>query len=100
VMSWRSRNPRKPALYMQRRRAKKNQNGIFEISNLELKRLYESPCAQCGNKQEITIDHIIPISRGGRHAIGNLQPLCKHCNSSKKDKLMVEWKVYRNISVA
>jgi 5-methylcytosine-specific restriction endonuclease McrA len=78
-----------------KRRSQQTSNGHFKILESEIRRLYASPCAACGAKQNIAADHIIPLSRGGRHSVGNLQPLCKSCNSSKKDKLMVEWR-YNN----
>lgn len=74
-----------------RRRARKQKAGVYLVLERELKRLYASPCAYCGTRENIEADHIIPIARGGRHSIGNLQPLCRLHNQSKKDKLMVEW---------
>lgn len=66
----------------------------FVISERELKALYASACAFCSSKDDITMDHIIPISRGGNHSIGNIQPLCRKCNSRKKARLVSEYKYY------
>ena len=65
------------------------------ILDRELRRLYASPCASCGTRERIELDHIIPIARGGRHSIGNLQPLCRTCNASKWTWLLIEWKAKR-----
>jgi 5-methylcytosine-specific restriction endonuclease McrA len=43
---------------------------------------YGNKCLRCG-KPEVTMDHVVPISKGGAHSIDNLQPLCGSCNSSK-----------------
>lgn len=51
-------------------------------------------CVMCGSEENITIDHIIPITKGGTNDIDNLQPLCKSCNSSKRDKTMEEFIEY------
>ena len=90
---WAKQNPLKRLEYEQRRRAKKMQNGVFRVTDKELNRLYSSPCVQCGAMDRQTVDHIVPLSRGGRHSIGNLQTLCVPCNSSKNDRLLVEWRV-------
>lgn len=66
----------------------------FVILERELKALYASSCAFCGSIDGITMDHIIPVSRGGNHSIGNIQPLCKKCNSRKKARLVSEYKYY------
>jgi len=44
-------------------------------------------CQMCGTTHKITIDHIIPLSKGGTNHIDNLQPLCHSCNASKGDKI-------------
>ncbi len=43
---------------------------------------------------ELTMDHIVPIVRGGRSTKGNVVPACKACNSKKKYLLPVEWEAY------
>jgi 5-methylcytosine-specific restriction endonuclease McrA len=65
----------------------------FVVLEKELKRIYLSKCVSCGTHDRMSIDHIIPLARGGRHSIGNLQPMCTPCNSSKQDKTMMEWKL-------
>lgn len=40
-------------------------------------------CVTCGATEDLTIDHIIPIINGGRDDYGNLQTLCRTCNSRK-----------------
>ncbi|WP_433953629.1 HNH endonuclease [Curtobacterium flaccumfaciens] len=44
-------------------------------------------CAGCGSQQSLTLDHIIPRSRGGCHHVHNLQILCRDCNQAKGDAL-------------
>ena len=80
---------------VRRRRARKRDNGEFAILPRELRRLYSSPCAACRSPGPIHMDHIVPISRGGRHSIGNIQPLCQTCNQSKSKSLMAEWRYRR-----
>jgi len=48
-------------------------------------------CQLCGKiltPETVTIDHIVPVVSGGTNALENLQPLCMHCNSTKRDKPM------------
>lgn len=40
-------------------------------------------CAYCPSTENLTLDHIVPLCRGGQHAPGNLQAACAACNSSK-----------------
>jgi 5-methylcytosine-specific restriction endonuclease McrA len=51
-------------------------------------------CGYCGQPTpaaELTMDHIVPISRGGKSTKGNVIPSCKACNTAKKQKLLMEW---------
>lgn len=44
-------------------------------------------CHYCGKKfksNELTMDHVIPLARGGKSSKGNIVPCCKECNNKKK----------------
>ena len=47
-------------------------------------------CQYCGSTKNLTIDHIIPRSRGGEDTWQNLVVACLHCNTKKGDKLLEE----------
>ncbi len=54
-------------------------------------------CYYCGKKvkpSELTMDHVIPLSRGGRSVRENLVPACKECNTKKKYLAPWEWEEY------
>lgn len=79
-----------------RRKARKRKAGMFIVSGADWLRLctrYRHCCAYCGAMRSLTMDHVIPISRGGRHSIGNLVPACGPCNSSKSGRFITEWKI-------
>lgn len=75
----------------QRRRAqKRGDNGTFSGSEWQALKAQYGYCCLCCGKQEPEIklhsDHVVPLSRGGRNDIANLQPLCRICNSKKGTK--------------
>ena len=43
-------------------------------------------CQHCGTTEHITVDHIIPLARGGTNDLENLQLLCKFCNGRKGNR--------------
>jgi 5-methylcytosine-specific restriction endonuclease McrA len=90
--AWRLKNLHKPREYKLRRRARIQSNGQFLILPKEIKRLYESACFYCQGQQRIEADHLIPVSKGGRHSVGNLVPACRWCNASKGNRLLSDWK--------
>jgi 5-methylcytosine-specific restriction endonuclease McrA len=62
-------------------------------------RLALGHCHYCGGTftpEELTMDHLVPVSRGGKASRNNVVPACKECNSSKKYLLPIEWEEYLN----
>ncbi len=50
-------------------------------------------CYYCGKKfprEELTMDHIVPVVRGGKSTKGNVVVACKECNNKKKYLTPVE----------
>lgn len=87
---------------------------IVEVSEQEVKREKEKArelrrsqwwknrvargiCHYCGQtfpSDELTMDHLVPVVRGGKSTRGNVAPACKECNNRKKYLLPVEWEEY------
>jgi 5-methylcytosine-specific restriction endonuclease McrA len=42
-------------------------------------------CLYCGSREDLTLDHVLPRSRGGKTSWQNLVTACKRCNSKKGD---------------
>lgn len=40
-------------------------------------------CAKCGRRDKLTLDHVVPKSKGGKLEAANVQILCRYCNSHK-----------------
>jgi 5-methylcytosine-specific restriction endonuclease McrA len=100
VRAWRLRNLPRCAEYAMRRYAAKKANGVFVITDKDLRRLYAGQCAYCKVAPVTQMDHVFPIVRGGRHSIGNLIGSCAFCNQSKSGKLLADWRYrYRNPAI-
>jgi 5-methylcytosine-specific restriction endonuclease McrA len=95
---WNARNPGASSERSRRRRTKLNGNTIFAVSKNFINNLKSMPCAYCGTKGFIEIDHVVPISRGGTHSEGNLLPSCITCNRSKGDRTITEWTKLRRLA--
>jgi len=81
-------------IHHQKRRAfKKASEGTISVKEwIILKEQYNYTCPACNRKEpniELTMDHVIPLSRGGKHYIQNIQPLCRKCNGIKHAKTIL-----------
>ncbi len=59
-------------------------------------KIQKGVCYYCGRKfppNELTMDHVVPIIRGGRSEKNNLVPACKECNARKKHQLGFEFQL-------
>ena len=60
-------------------------------------RIAKGVCHFCEKEvlpKELTLDHLVPLARGGRSSKGNCVPACKDCNNRKKNLLPLEWEEY------
>ena len=60
-------------------------------------RIARGLCHYCGATfppDELTMDHLVPVARGGKSTAGNVVPACRGCNSRKKYLLPMEWDEY------
>lgn len=96
IRDWGARNKALVSGYRATRRARKANGWIAERDWTRLVNRYGGRCFYCGSREPMTIDHIIPLARGGRHTIGNVLPACKSCNCSKQERLIVEWRTARH----
>lgn len=61
------------------------------------RRLSTGVCYYCRRQvgvKALTMDHIVPLGRGGASSRGNVAPACKDCNNRKKGMLPIEWREY------
>ena len=93
--AWREAHPEQNRVLHEQYRARVNEvEGEVTLEEwMEILEEHEFTCHYC--KQVIdglTMDHVIPISKGGRHEADNIVPACLSCNSSKGAKTLEEWK--------
>lgn len=85
---WRRENPEKSRRHWANWYALKSSARIMDVTAelLEQKRAYWGGlCWMCGRVAD-TWDHVKPLSKGGAHAVCNLRPACRSCNSRKRDR--------------
>lgn len=92
---YRRANPEKvQAWNLTRRSLHKGAEGK-RVTDRDLSRLFarfDGRCFYCDDLAT-TIDHAIPLARGGQHVIGNLLPACVSCNSQKWTMTVMEFRV-------
>ncbi|MBN1850365.1 MAG: HNH endonuclease [Deltaproteobacteria bacterium] len=62
-----------------------------------IRKINQGVCYYCNQevgKSNLTMDHVVPLSRGGKSTKGNIVAACKECNNKKKYLLPIEWEEY------
>lgn len=65
------------------------------VSKAVRQRIYERDgfaCIYCTSTTQLSIDHVLPRSRGGTNNEDNLATACRRCNSSKGSRTLKEWR--------
>jgi 5-methylcytosine-specific restriction endonuclease McrA len=60
-------------------------------------KIQKGVCYYCNcevGREQLTMDHVVPLSRGGKSKKGNIVAACKQCNNKKKYLLPLEWEEY------
>jgi len=90
---WRAKNQELTNFYSRNYHyRKKLSTGRHTLNDIRLLYTRFPICPYCNSKKSNTIDHVIPLSRGGANDIFNLVAVCVSCNSKKKDKTL--WEFY------
>lgn len=83
---WQQENRERSNLLSRIKKQRRRAAGTLTVEDWELVLdVYGRRCLACG-KDEVTIDHVVPVSCGGLNEISNVQPLCGYCNTSKGAK--------------
>lgn len=103
-LEWQRANPEKARLNSKRtihkRRALLHGSqspGFTSAQWCQMVEHFGGRCAYCGGPGT-TIDHVVPISAGGRDEIQNVLPACKRCNASKGSRKLETWLLKKGLS--
>jgi 5-methylcytosine-specific restriction endonuclease McrA len=69
-----------------RRRSVYRDGGVTTEEWEIILRRFKNCCAYCCSGGAMTMDHVVPLSKGGVHAANNVVPACRKCNSAKCDQ--------------
>ncbi len=88
IEAWRVQNLERKRGYLRQRRARlRGDAGHVTVAEWQgVLAAYHHRCAYCGASGPLEQDHVIPVVRGGRHAIHNVVPACRSCNATKGDR--------------
>jgi hypothetical protein len=109
---WRERNPasvrearkryaqrhrEKVNEFTRRRKARRRAGRVASFAPLTSKQkeqvfaVWRNCCAYCGSAEKLSVDHVLPLIRGGLDEVSNILPACRFCNTSKRDHHVESW---------
>lgn len=90
LSAWRRKNAKKVYAWNLLREARKRQLPYEDVDREEILMRDDNRCRGCGatftDECPVTLDHIIPLTKGGPWMSANLQALCRSCNSRKGNR--------------
>ena len=98
------KNPGRSSHHAAAYRARRLGAASFTFTDKDWERLmsrFRFCCAYCGvnpgrnnqNRSRLHKEHVIPLSRGGSHSLGNILPACPQCNIAKGNRTVMEWRI-------
>lgn len=93
VAAYKAANPDRVRYLENRRRARKVGNGGSHtlVARLEKFAGLGNVCFYCHARKPLTVDHDVPLARGGTDDITNILPACRSCNSKKRVRTATEF---------
>ncbi len=86
-LQWAKDNPERAALTSRLKKQRRRAAGALTADEWRrIQTQYGNRCLACGSDGPLTIDHVVPVSKGGANTAANVQPLCGPCNSAKATK--------------
>lgn len=100
-VEWQKRNPHLVSMRYAKRKAGERGYRVLPGDLIRQIHRQEGQCLYCSVRMtapgrdrptSLQWDHVVPLSRGGTHSIGNLIAACRNCNLSKGRSTVMEWK--------
>src|SRR5579859_1028997 len=99
LRAYRKANPEKVREWRQNRRGGVKGQKLPRGTVARILKAQKKRCAACRAKlpKNYHLDHIVPLSKGGRHVPANVQLLCPPCNTSKQARDMIDFMQSRGL---
>jgi len=79
-------------------RQERNRARVLRKTRWWRKKCASGRCYYCGRYvgyDNLTMDHLVPLARGGRSIKANLVPACKECNNRKRDNFAFDLDIFK-----